>query len=117
MPEIAAEIQRLRQVAGVPSPLEMEQRHWFADRQWVFPEPLAEYPAHLHIDLLPRVRGQGRGRAMVTGLLEALAAAGVPGVHLGMHPDNLRALKFYQSLGFTELTRMHGVLYLAQRLS
>lgn len=117
MPEIAAELQRLRQEVRVPSPLEMEQRHWFADRKWVFPEPLDEYPAHLHIDLLPRVRGQGRGRAMVTRLLEAFAAAGVPGVHLGMHPDNLRAVKFYQSLGFTELTLMHGVLYLAQCLT
>ncbi len=118
MPEIAPELEvRLQQNSCGVTSLELEQRNWFADRQWVFPEPLTEYPAHLHIDLLPRARGLGHGRAMVNQQLESFAAAGVPGVHLGMHPDNLRALKFYQALGFTELTRMHGVLYLAQRLT
>ena len=117
-PEIAPHLYGLLQ-SGMQavSTLEAEQRLWFADRHWVFPEPLDRYPAHLHIDMLPRVRGQGHGRAMVGSLLEAFAAAGVPGVHLGMHPDNLRALRFYQSLGFTELTRIRGVLYLARRLA
>ena len=43
-----------------------------------------DYPSHLHIDMLPDVQGGGRGGAMLRTLLDALAAAGSPGVHLGV---------------------------------
>lgn len=117
MPRVASEFRELVQRHPLAlSTLEAEQRRWFAHRQWVFPQPLNRYPAHLHVDLLPRVQGQGFGRAMIPRILEAMTVAGVPGVHLGMHPDNHRALNFYQSLGFIELARMEGTLFLARRL-
>ena len=117
MPQVGAELSDLVHRCPVAlSPLESEQRCWFTDRRWVFPQPMECHPAHLHIDLLPRVQGRGLGRALISRLLEALAAVEVPGVHLGMHPDNHRALKFYQSLGFTELARLDGTLYLGRRL-
>ena len=49
------------------------------------------YPAHLHIDLLPRAQGRGLGRKLISRLLGELQRAGVVGVHLGMHPLNARA--------------------------
>lgn len=61
------------------------------------------YPAHLHIDLLPAAQGRGVGRALMTRLLAALAAAGAGGVHLGVATTNTRAMGFYRRLGFTEL--------------
>jgi len=61
------------------------------------------YPAHLHIDLLPRVQGRGLGRQLIATLEEALRAAGVGGVHLGLDPANTAARAFYAKLGFTEL--------------
>lgn len=64
---------------------------------------LTAYPAHLHIDLLPDHQGAGHGRALMETFLAALAAAGVPAVHLGMVTANVRARAFYDRLGFHEI--------------
>ena len=64
---------------------------------------LADYPAHLHIDLLPDHQGAGHGRALMTAFLRALAGRGVPRVHLGMDPANTRARAFYVRMGFHEI--------------
>ena len=45
---------------------------------------LADYPAHLHIDLLPEWQGQGQGRGLIGAFLAGLREAGVAKVHLGM---------------------------------
>lgn len=82
-----------------------------------WPEPYAEFPSHLHIDLLPRAQGQGNGRVLMDTLLAALRGLGSPGVHLGMHVTNARALRFYTGLGFRELARRGESLYLGLRLT
>ncbi|HEY5222582.1 MAG TPA: GNAT family N-acetyltransferase [Microbacteriaceae bacterium] len=64
---------------------------------------LDEYPAHLHIDLLPELQGQGLGRTLIRRLLGELRERGVPGVHLGVSPQNLPARGFYAALGFQPL--------------
>ncbi len=64
---------------------------------------LDDYPAHLHIDLLPELQGRGFGRRLVDTLRAALAERGVPAVHLGMDPANGGARAFYDRLGFHEL--------------
>ncbi|WP_253774520.1 GNAT family N-acetyltransferase [Goodfellowiella coeruleoviolacea] len=61
---------------------------------------LVDYPAHLHIDLLPSHQRAGHGRALMTRLLAALAERGVPAVHLGMVTANTAARAFYDRLGF-----------------
>lgn len=71
-------------------------------RGTLIPE-LADYPAHLHIDLLPELQGQGFGRALIRTLLAALRDRGVPGVYLRMSPTNHGARAFYERLGFHEL--------------
>jgi ribosomal protein S18 acetylase RimI-like enzyme len=66
-------------------------------------EVVADYPAHLHIDLLSHVQGTGVGRMLMNRLFEELRSRGVPGVHLGVDPRNERAIGFYEHLGFTHL--------------
>jgi ribosomal protein S18 acetylase RimI-like enzyme len=61
------------------------------------------YPAHLHIDLLPELQGQGFGRRLIDTLRAALAERGVAAVHLGMDAANTGARAFYDRLGFHEL--------------
>jgi ribosomal protein S18 acetylase RimI-like enzyme len=61
---------------------------------------LADYPAHLHIDLLPDYQRAGHGRALMTVFLDALRRKGVAGVHLGMVTVNTAARAFYDRLGF-----------------
>lgn len=64
---------------------------------------LADYPAHLHIDLLAEWQGRGQGRALMTSFLTGLHTAGVPKVHLSMSPANRSARAFYERLGFAEI--------------
>ena len=64
---------------------------------------LVDYPAHLHIDLLPELQAQGLGRMLVRTLVASLAADGVPGVWLEYGADNVGAGAFYRRLGFTPL--------------
>jgi ribosomal protein S18 acetylase RimI-like enzyme len=61
---------------------------------------LAEYPAHLHIDLLPDYQRAGYGRALLLTFLGAARRAGAPQVHLGMLTENTAARAFYDRLGF-----------------
>jgi ribosomal protein S18 acetylase RimI-like enzyme len=67
------------------------------------------YPAHLHIDLLPRLQGRGFGRAMMNALFARVRAAGASAIHLGCSPENTNAIAFYQRLGFEDL--MGGFLW------
>jgi ribosomal protein S18 acetylase RimI-like enzyme len=60
------------------------------------------YPSHLHINLRPRLQGQGLGKAMIETWLAAMRKAGSRGVHLGVSVRNERGLAFYPKLGFTE---------------
>lgn len=75
-------------------------------------EVVATHPSHLHIDLLPHLQGAGNGRRLIEVLLDSLAEAGSPGVHLGVSGRNERAIGFYRAVGFTELGRSrHGVAF------
>jgi len=80
------------------------------------PDVLERYPAHLHIDLLPRLQGQGDGRRLLTALLDGLAAAGAPGVHLGVGAANERAIGFYRRMGFTDVRAYTHSLIMAKGL-
>ncbi|HEY0106488.1 MAG TPA: GNAT family N-acetyltransferase [Rhizomicrobium sp.] len=65
------------------------------------PRRIAEpYPAHLHIDLLPRFQGIGLGKRLLDAWLGAMAQAGAAAAHLGVGPRNDRAVRFYRAYGF-----------------
>jgi ribosomal protein S18 acetylase RimI-like enzyme len=79
---------------------DQELHRWIHDPPPTPDAVLAEYPAHLHIDLHPRIQGQGVGRRLVDTLVDALRARRVAGVHLGVDAANHRAIGFYTHLGF-----------------
>ncbi len=73
-------------------------------------EPYDEdFPAHLHIDLLPEMQGQGWGRRLIEELVAGLRAHGVHGLHLVASTRNAGALAFYPRLGFALLPSPEGV--------
>jgi ribosomal protein S18 acetylase RimI-like enzyme len=86
-----------------------------------FPEPYADFPSHLHIDLLPRAQRRGFGRRMLEEVMARLRQRGSPGAHLGVSTRNAPALAFYARLSFRELARTgpadDGCVYLGQRLA
>lgn len=94
-----------RRYAGVSVPVDAKDT-WLL--RWIeeppaTPDFAAEYPSHLHIDLLPTLQGGGWGRRLIGTLCEALRAGGSQGVHLGVGTDNARAVGFYRHLGFDDL--------------
>lgn len=68
-----------------------------------------EYPAHLHIDLLPEAQGQGWGRRLIETVVGALRRSGASGLHLAASADNHRAVAFYPRVGFIPLDSHPGV--------
>lgn len=119
-PELCA---RFPAPAGEPSRWTRVEsvHHLYHHPDYFRPEPYADYPAHLHIDLMARAHRQGHGTQMMNLLIDRLRAKGAPGVHLGMAASNDRAHRFYISLGFTDLCRQ-GVgddetLYMGKRLT
>ncbi len=63
------------------------------------------YPAHLHINLLPRLQGLGIGRRLIDRWREAVTALGATGAHLAVGTRNARAVRFYRAYGFCEVER------------
>jgi len=130
-------------IVGAPDTRAFEE--WFRDEWWPrfaaqYPKPDAErsrqdgiliyaygrgpgaepygdeYPAHLHIDLLPELQGQGWGRRLIETLVAALREAGVTGLHLVAANENTGALAFYPRVGFSPLPSHEGVQAFGMRL-
>lgn len=59
--------------------------------------PYAEdYPAHLHIDLLPECQHQGIGSRLIKTLADHLRRQRIKGLMLNVANDNKNALRFYE---------------------
>jgi len=86
-----------------------QMRAWMIHHPYLTPDRvLAGHPSHLHINLLPRLQGQGMGKALMDRLLGLLADLGSPGVHLGTGLANVRARRFYAIYGFNTVERPAG---------
>lgn len=87
-----------------------------ADPRRMLIPALEEYPAHLHIDLLPDQQGRGAGRALIAAACDLLAARGVPGVHLVAERANTGAQAFYPRVGFEAVAGDDATVTFARRL-
>jgi GNAT superfamily N-acetyltransferase len=77
---------------------------WNLHHPWSDPQVVADYPAHLHINLLPEAQGKGGGRALMQTFLDAALKHGAEGAHLYVSLTNTNARAFYARLGFKPLT-------------
>jgi ribosomal protein S18 acetylase RimI-like enzyme len=68
-------------------------------------EIVEPYPSHLHINLLPHLRGGGIGRQLMERWLATVRDMGSRGAHLAVGAANRRAIRFYRACGFRELER------------
>lgn len=64
---------------------------------------VAEYPAHLHIDLLPECQAKGYGRKLIESLIEHLKERKIKGLMLHVSTENKGARIFYDKCGFKVL--------------
>ena len=64
-----------------------------------------EYPAHLHINVDVRSRGQGLGQKLMDAYLNQIRGLSVPGVTLDTTNLNEAACRLYEKQGFQLLNR------------
>jgi ribosomal protein S18 acetylase RimI-like enzyme len=62
-----------------------------------------KYPAHLHMNLLPRLQGHGIGSRLFEDWLAIAVARGATAIHVAVNHANARAILFWRKLGFAEL--------------
>lgn len=109
----------LRQRYPLPSastrPMEIQVTHLLHQGHDAESE-LADYPAHLHIDILPAGQGKGFGRKLLTTFFNALRTKQVAGVHLWVATSNPNAVGFYRNIGFTELQSSPSAIAFGMRL-
>jgi GNAT superfamily N-acetyltransferase len=80
------------------------------------PELVAEYPAHIHMNLRARLRGQGVGMELLRRWIELARAGGVRGIHLGASATNAGGIAFWQKGGFLPLQRNERAVWFGMKL-
>ena len=61
------------------------------------------FPGHMHMNLVPRMRGKGLGRTFFEIWCDRARAAGVAAVHVGVSPANTGGAAFWQACGMQAL--------------
>ncbi len=61
---------------------------------------LSDYPAHLHINLLPEPQGMGMGKKLIYTFITKLKQLHIIGLHLEVGKTNTGAIQFYERVGF-----------------
>nr|WP_281419520.1 GNAT family N-acetyltransferase [Falsiroseomonas tokyonensis] len=105
--------QRYPQPAGPPEAWDHDARrcHRIHAPRRTPPRIFNAFPAHLHLNLLPRMQGRGWGRALLERWIDAIRPGGL---HVGVNPDNQRAIGFWQASGFHNLAPSEGVVWLGR---
>ena len=59
------------------------------------------WPSHLHVDLMPVVRGTGAAAGLMELWFARVREAGSPGCYLQTSAENHRAVRYFERMGFT----------------
>ena len=70
---------------------------------YILKKELSDYPAHLHVDLLPNTQGKGIGKRIMQVFIDKLKELNVPALHLEVGKKNIAAVGFYKRMGFHEI--------------
>jgi len=65
------------------------------------------FPAHVHMNLLPRMQRRGIGRRLIELWLATAGSLGASGVHCGVNAANQAGLAFWQAVGFAPYEDAH----------
>lgn len=103
------------------------QSEWTADERRIAqihrprrtPVAVADvFPAHVHINLLPRIHRQGAGTALLRCWSERVLSLGAIGVHAGVNEGNQGGFAFWQARGMKRLpTRAETTVWLGAEVS
>jgi GNAT superfamily N-acetyltransferase len=101
----------LRQQYAMPP--EADAPRWTADQRRIVmihrptrtpPAVALKFPAHLHLNLLPRLRGRGVGGQLFNEWLTTANEDEEKPAHVAVNRANLGAMRFWERMGFADLT-------------
>lgn len=75
-----------------------------------------EYPAHMHIDILPEYQRMGLGHKLMDALCENLKEKNIKGVCLTMFAGNEKGGNFYKKYGFKLIKTVFSTAVFALKL-
>jgi ribosomal protein S18 acetylase RimI-like enzyme len=61
------------------------------------------YPAHLHLNLRPRIQARGVGERLVKAWMKIAAPGARQATHVDVNRQNERAIRFWRRIGFHEI--------------
>lgn len=67
------------------------------------PDVTGAFPAHLHMNLMPRLQGRGVGTTMLNRWLAAASARGAASVHVGVNKENAGGVRFWSRRRFAAI--------------
>jgi len=94
-------------------PPETDAERWTHDQRRIVmihrpmhtpPAIALKYPAHLHLNILPRLRGRGVGSRLVDRWLTAAGKYGGTATHVGINRANVGAVRFWDKMGFADVS-------------
>jgi GNAT superfamily N-acetyltransferase len=77
---------------------------------------VARYPAHIHMNLLERLRGRKVGTQLLQRWVVQARSAGVTGIHLGASATNAGGIAFWTRSGFVPLRKDPGAVWFGMDL-
>jgi GNAT superfamily N-acetyltransferase len=93
-------------------PPEVDAQAFTPDQRRIFtiyrptrtPRPVAlNFPAHLHLNLLPRLQGRGVGTELFIRWRAAASEAGAKAMHVAVNRANDGAIRFWSKMAFVNL--------------
>lgn len=86
----------------------------FLEAQSYIREFARDYPAHLHINVVPEAQNLKAGTRLMEALLALLKEKGIPGVCLGVDSSRKQAVHFYEKNGFHVLRDAGDTLFMGR---
>jgi len=81
-----------------------QRRAFMIHRPALTPPAVARpYPAHLHLNLLPRLHGRGVGTSLFDRWTSVASTRGAKALHVAVNRANIGAAKFWRKMGFVDL--------------
>ena len=77
---------------------------------------VARYPAHIHMNLLPRLRGQRVGTGLLQRWIGVAKDGGVSGIHLGANAQNAGGIAFWTASGFRPIQTIGRTVWFGMEL-
>lgn len=104
-------------------PISVPPGDWSPDQRRAFmihhpsptPRQISEhYPAHMHLNLAPRIQGKGIGSLLFSRWITNAAEHGVTAIHIGTNPANERAISFWSKRDFIRLPAQGSTVWMGR---